>query len=71
MKKCIEKYNANVCDYATRYQLMGSTFFNGRYKDYLDSEPVKSPKQEQVEEPEITEEELIKQLDAEGVKWVN
>ena len=43
MKKAIEKYNNKVKDSETRYQLMGSTFFNGRFRDYLESEATELP----------------------------
>ena len=71
MKKCIERYNNKVSDTDAKYRLMGSTFFNGRYKDYLESEIKVQKKQEKPSEPEMTEEEYIKQLEAEGVKFIN
>ena len=35
IKYSIEKYTKEVAGYEKRYILMGSTFFNGRYRDYL------------------------------------
>ena len=35
IKSSIEKYTKEVAGYEKRYILMGSTFFNGRYRDYL------------------------------------
>ena len=49
--KAIKKYSAMVEGKDKQYILMGSTFFNGRYKDYLDDEePKEKPKPK---EPEI------------------
>lgn len=39
MKLCIEKYTNLKKGSDKQYILMGSTFFNGRYKDYLVEEP--------------------------------
>lgn len=36
MKACIEKYAAEVNGSEERFILMGSTFFNGRFRDYLE-----------------------------------
>ena len=51
VKSCIEKYakEKEGCD--KQYILMGSTFFNGRYKDYLEDEHEKTP-DPPIEEPE-------------------
>lgn len=38
MKECIEKYAAGKQGCDKQYILMGSTFFNGRYEDYLKPE---------------------------------
>jgi len=38
MEKCIQKYAAEKVGSEKRYILMGSTFFNGRYRDYLDED---------------------------------
>lgn len=58
MKKCIEKYARLKEGTDKKYLLMGSTFFNGRYKDYL--EPIKEEPAEPVEEePELTDEEWV------------
>ena len=40
MKACIEKYAREKAGTDKQYLLMGSTFFNGRYKDYLEEEKV-------------------------------
>jgi len=69
----VNKYKELVKDKDRQYILMGSTFFNGRYEDYLPSENervVKHTPSQQVVEEELTEEERIKQLEAEGVKWI-
>ena len=71
MKKCIERYNNKVSDSEPKYRLMGSTFFNGRYKDYLENEVKPTTKQEEPSEPKMTEADYIKQLEAEGVTFVN
>ena len=39
MIKAIEVYKSEIEDIDPKYILYGSTFFNGRYKDYLDREP--------------------------------
>ena len=53
MKACIEKYSREKEGCDKQYILMGSTFFNGRYKDYLEDEQPKV-----VDTPEPTAEEL-------------
>ncbi len=40
LKKCIEKYIEAKKGVDKQYILMGSTFFNGRYTDYLEENPV-------------------------------
>lgn len=50
MKTCIEKYAKEKQNTEKKYILMGSTFFNGRYKDYLPPEI-----QEKLIEPTKTE----------------
>jgi len=65
MKRCIEKYAAEKVGVEERYILMGSTFFNGRYKDYLDpeiAEPIPIQPEEE-EEPEMTDEEFFAMVD--------
>ena len=60
MKACIEKYIKEKSDTEKKYLLMGSTFFNGRYKDYLPTEENNQEiekKQDEPEEVEITDEE--------------
>ena len=42
MEKCILNYIKQKEGTERRYLLMGSTFFNGRYKDYLDDEDTNS-----------------------------
>ena len=44
IKKCIEKYAKEKAGCEKKYILMGSTFFNGRYKDYLEDEKTVQPK---------------------------
>ena len=67
MAKSIEKYKFQVANTDKRYILMGSTFFNGRYKDYLE-EPKEEPKPEEVEEePEMTDEEWAEKVRRDGV----
>ena len=60
MKKCIENYSRQKQGCDKKYILMGSTFFNGRYKDYLppeEIEPVAIPIEPPAEE-EMTDEEF-------------
>ena len=57
MKACIEKYAKEKEGTEKKYILMGSTFFNGRYKDYLE-EPKKEIQTEKTEPiHEMTDEE--------------
>lgn len=57
--KAIKKYSAMVEGKDKQYILMGSTFFNGRYRDYLDEEPVKPKQEPEEEQHEITYEEMM------------
>ena len=59
MKQCIDKYARLKKDSEKRYILMGSTFFNGRYKDYLEELVTEEPheKLEEADE-EMTDEEF-------------
>lgn len=36
IKKCVERYCIEVKDQDKKYMMYGSTFFNGRFEDYLD-----------------------------------
>ena len=72
MKACIERYAKQKEGYEKKYILMGSTFFNGRYKDYLPSEIVNEPKTEVIADetlPEMTDEEWEKYVQSE--EWEN
>lgn len=67
MAECIKTYAREKVGCDKRYILMGSTFFNGRYKDYLE-EPKKEPQPEEVEEePEMTDEEWAEKVRRDGV----
>lgn len=63
MKKCIEHYAEEKRGCDKQYLLMGSTFFNGRYKDYLvDEEPEKEQTPEVTEEEDISDEEWLEMM---------
>lgn len=67
MEKCIKKYAQMKQGSDKKYILMGSTFFNGRYKDYLEEEkPVEEPTPLE-EEPEMTDEEWVEYVKEHGL----
>ena len=76
VKSCIERYIEDSKFTDEQYILYGSTFFNGRYKDYLEEEQqvntVVEKTQEEIEEDEwanLTDDEWLekmKALDEEG-----
>lgn len=55
LKRCIERYSKEIQGKEKDYILNGSTFFNGRYIDYLDSNY-----KEHENKPKIREEDYIK-----------
>ena len=58
MEKCIKNYANLKQGNDKKYLLMGSTFFNGRYKDYLVEEKKVQPQKEpEPEDDEMTDEE--------------
>jgi hypothetical protein len=68
IKKSIERYANKTRGCEKKYILMGSTFFNGRYRDYLDEEPVEKPtKEPEPEEEELTDEEWVELVKEHGV----
>lgn len=71
MKSCIERYASAKSGTEKQYLLMGSTFFNGRYKDYLPAENIDKPTTSEpvVEEIEMTDEEWEKYVQSE--EWEN
>lgn len=70
MIKCIEKYKSKVANTDKQYILMGSTFFNGRYKDYLEEEkPVEESKPLE-EEHEMSDEEWAAMYEPGGKMYV-
>ena len=66
MKQCIEKYARLQKDSEKKYILMGSTFFNGRYKDYLD-EPTVTEEPEEEPEEEMSDEEWARMVREDGL----
>ena len=67
MAQAIEKYKEQIKRLGTKeeYVMYGSTFFNGKYQDYLETEksystekPVEQPEEEE-EERELTDEEWL------------
>lgn len=66
MAKSIEKYKSQVANTEKKYILMGSTFFNGRYKDYLE-EVKEEPQPEVEEERELTDEEWLELVKRDGL----
>lgn len=60
MERAVKRYSEEVKDRESEYKMYGSTFFNGRYLDYLDSEWERShPKAK----PKKQEEDKYKDLD--------
>ena len=64
MKASIEKYAREKQGTDKQYLLMGSTFFNGRYKDYLEEE--QKPIEEVVEDQDDgwSDEEFFNAVDS-------
>ena len=66
MKLCIENYTNLKKGSDKQYILMGSTFFNGRYKDYLVEENKPIEEVVEVQEDEWTDEEFFDAVDTWG-----
>lgn len=67
MKRCIDRYAIEKKGCEEKYILMGSTFFNGRYKDYLEEEKVMEEPESVEEEPEMTDEEWVEYVKEHGL----
>lgn len=67
MEKCITKYAQSKKGCDKKYLLMGSTFFNGRYKDYLEEGKVTEEPETVEEEKEMTDEEWVEYVKEHGL----
>ena len=67
MKDCIDKYARMKQGSDKKYILMGSTFFNGRYKDYLEEEKTVEESKPVEEEHELTDEEWVELVKEHGL----
>lgn len=70
MAECIELYKKDIVGVEEKYICFGSTFFNSRYKDYLEAAEksikakVSEPKKEEPEDEELTDEEFDRLVDS-------
>lgn len=62
MEKCIKRYMEIKQGVEQKYLLHGSTFFNGRYKDYMVEETKKPEPEVEEEEEEMTDEEWLEYM---------